>query len=210
MSMFARLKRGAIRKLVQDPAGMGRPVPKEIFDEGFRSGHWDLLNLKEELPRYAVLAALIAEAFEHPAVLDVGCGNGRLVGFLEKEGMDRYVGLDLSSEGIELARRRAPETAQFVVGNFEDWRPLEKFDAIVFNESIGYARDPAATLGAYAQSLTDGRGLFFVSYFRSGNYRALWRRMGGVCQTVFATSVVADTGKAWDIRVLCPAGRTAA
>ena len=48
--------------------------------------------------------------------------------------------------------------------------------------------------------------MFFISYFRSGNHEALWRRIERVCDTAFATSVVSDTMKTWDIRVLRPLG----
>jgi hypothetical protein len=46
--------------------------------------------------------------------------------------------------------------------------------------------------------------MFFLSYFRSGNHSALWRRIERVCEPVFATSIVSDTKRVWDIKVLRP------
>ena len=82
--------------------------------------------------------------------------------------------------------------------------PDGQFDAIAFNECIGYARDPAATLQVFSPYLKPG-GLFFLSHFRFGTYAAQWRRMAGVCDTVEAAAVTDASGeKIWDIKVLRP------
>lgn len=183
---------------------MGRPVPKEVFDREYRAGHWDLLEGMEELPRNLVLAGLVTRMLDRPSVLDVGCGNCRLIELLKAQPIGRCMGVDVSSEGIQRARTRGITGVELVEADFETWRPADKFDAIIFNESIGYAGDPAATIGDFSAHLSDGKGMFFISYFRSGNHTALWRRIGRVCKPVFATSIVSDEGKAWDIKVLRP------
>ena len=91
----------------------------------------------------------------------------------------------------------------FIEGNYETWRPDGKFDAIIFNECIGYARDPAATLAAFTPHLA-ADGLFFLSHFRFGSYAAQWRRMATVCDTVQATAIMAAPERIWDIKILRP------
>lgn len=63
------------------------------------------------------------------AVLDAGCGNGRLLALLAEKRVD-YTGLDLSEELIAIAKREHPEST-FVVGNILEL-PFEQesFDAI--------------------------------------------------------------------------------
>lgn len=205
MPILSRLRDGLIRKFLRDPAGMGRPVPKDVFDRDYRSGAWDHLEGTEELPRYLVLAGLVTTLIDRPAVLDLGCGSGRLIALIKERPIGRCTGVDVSSEGIRQAGARGLAGVELVEADFETWRPAEKFDAIIFNESIGYANDPAQTLSNYSACLA-GKGMFFISYFRSGNHEALWRRVERVCETAFATSVVSDTMKTWDIRVLRPLG----
>ena len=92
---------------------------------------------------------------------------------------------------------------EFAEGNYETWRPEGRFEAIVFNECIGYARDPAATLEAFSEHLAPG-GRFFVSHYRFGNTRSQWRRMERVCAVSAATAVMSPAGQIWDIKVLQP------
>jgi len=61
-------------------------------------------------------------------------------------GLARYVGVDLSSAALQRAQAFGLSGCEFVRGDFETWLPTERFDVVVFNESIGYARDPAATV----------------------------------------------------------------
>ena len=75
---------------------------------------------------------------------------------------------------------------------------------MVFNESLGYARDPRSTVNAFAPFVRPG-GILLVSYYRSGNWRAIWRRITASYPVVQATVVANARGQTWDIRTLRPA-----
>jgi SAM-dependent methyltransferase len=202
-SPLQRFRDRLVQKLVRDRAGYGRPVPKEALDGEYSSGHWDHFFGFAELPRNLVLAGAVHHFYPRPAVLDVGCGSGRLAEAFRLYPFSRYLGVDLSSEGVARARKLGLPGVEFLEGNYETWRPEGRFEAIIFNECIGYARDPAATLGAFAPHLTpDGR--FFLSHFRFGSYAAQWRRMDAVCETEHATAVMSPEGQIWDIKILRP------
>lgn len=207
MSTLARIIDRLLQKFVRDPAGYGRPVPVASLDAEYRSGHWDHFFSFDELPRNLVLAGAIHHHFpEGPAILDLGCGSGRLATLIQRYPFSHYLGVDLSAAGLERATALGLPRMQFCVGDYETWRPDRRFDAIVFNESIGYSRDPGATLTAFRAHLNPG-GLFFLSHFRFGPYAAHWRRMATVCDTVAATAVSDATGsKTWDVKILRPRG----
>jgi trans-aconitate methyltransferase len=201
--ILAKIKDRVAQKFVRDPAGYGRPIPKEALDNEYRSGHWDHFFAFDELPRNLVIAGAVHHFYPRPAVLDMGCGSGRLATVFQSYPVSRYLGADLSTEGVARARALALPGTEFVEANYETWRPEGRFEAIIFNECIGYARDPAATLAAFAPHLTpDGR--FFLSHYRFGSYQAQWRRMEQVCAVEAATAVLSPQGQIWDIKILRP------
>ncbi len=57
-----------------------------------------------------------AQLVPNPYVLDLGCGNGRLVPVLNKLGISRFVGIDVSEGMIRVARQIYPGK-DFRVGN---------------------------------------------------------------------------------------------
>lgn len=200
---LSRIGARLVRKLFRDPAGFGRPVPKEALDGEYRSGHWEHFFGFDELPRNLVLAGAVNHFYPEPAVLDIGCGSGRLAQLFQRYPFSRYVGVDLSAEGLARARSLGLSRVTWVEADYETWRPDGAFDAIVFNECIGYARDPAATLSAFGGHLAPG-GRFFLSHFRFGSYAAQWRRIGRVAEVEAATAVMGPRGQIWDIKVLRP------
>ena len=62
------------------------------------------------------------------AVLDFGCGNGRLYEVLKDIGV-KYLGVDNSKELINIAKNKYPD-ASFKKIDFQDFKVKEKFDAI--------------------------------------------------------------------------------
>lgn len=196
-------------RLVSAPRGRGRVIPKTTWDGDYRLGVWDHLDSLDEMAHYAVIAGYVAapELADAPAVLDVGCGRGILYHHLRRVRLDRYVGVDLSSEALVDARRRAGGGASFEQADFESWEVPRRFDFVVFNESLYYARDPAATLTRYGTCLTAG-GYLIVSIYRNGHEKPLWRSIERHASAVHGTTVDNGRGGVWDIRVLRP-GRVA-
>jgi len=56
----ARLFSAVRRRLIDNPRGLGHPVPAEVFDRDYAAGRWDLLFADEEMPRNRAVADLIA------------------------------------------------------------------------------------------------------------------------------------------------------
>jgi len=71
------------------------------------------------------------------SVLEVGCGNGDLLGMVRA---GRKVGIDLSARCIESARIAHPE-CEFHVQSGECLNLKESFDVILLSETINYAAD---------------------------------------------------------------------
>jgi len=191
------------RRIVTSLRGGGRPVPKDVLDKEFASGSWAHFSSWEELPRYLLLAGSINHFYDAPAVLDVACGDGRLAKVFGIYPFERYVGIDISGEGLSRARALGLPRIEFREADFEKWRSDERFDAIVFGECLGYAEDPGAVVERFALNLRKG-GRLFISQFRYGNWRQLWRRIGKFAAVEAATSVTNDERKTWDIKVLHP------
>lgn len=94
------------------------------------------------------------------SVLDVGCGDGSLLMFLD-DGERRLVGLDVDASCICRARERAEGgNATFELASFEDYHPAHSFDAVVFVASIHHMDMRAAI--AKAKSLLAPGGLLLV------------------------------------------------
>lgn len=69
-------------------------------------------------------------------ILDVGCGDGTLVGFLD-DGSKKLVGIDADEKAIKRAEEQyGSSNAVFINGKFEETEFKEKFDAVVFVASL--------------------------------------------------------------------------
>lgn len=66
-------------------------------------------------------------------VLEVGCGNGYAASLITARGVNRYTGLDIMPEQLEIARKRNLSNACFVLGSADDLSafPDKSFDAIL-------------------------------------------------------------------------------
>jgi len=97
-------------------------------------------------------------------VLDVGCGNGSMVGELISRGC-QVVGIDLSEEGIAIARRTHPQ-ARFEVLAADDQlmaRLGEKpFDRVLSTEVVEHVYDPRGYARGCVSALKPG-GRFVCS-----------------------------------------------
>ncbi len=204
MNIFRKNLLSRIRnKFLLAPAGYGRPVNQSAVDGEYRSGSWAHFHQLPELPRQSVIAGFVAALHRNPSILDIGCGSGRLAQLFQPHLFRRYLGVDLSVEGIRLARELPLVRCEFTEGNFETWRPVEKFDVIIFSECIGYAIDPGALVASFVPWLEPG-GTVVISHFRFGHWQAQWRRVEQHLMVFEATTVANDRGQTWDIKLLRP------
>lgn len=199
------LRPGLIDRLrthfVRGPAGFGRPAAAAVFDQEYASGAWAHFHALPELARQAVIAAMATSLRPEPSVLDLGCGSGRLAQLFQPYAPRRYLGVDVSTEGLRQAATLGLTGCEFVCANFETWRPREQFDVIIFAESIGYAHDPGAIAREFLPHVAPG-GLLVISHFRGGNWEAMWRRILRHADIVESTTITNAHGQTWDIRFL--------
>jgi 2-polyprenyl-3-methyl-5-hydroxy-6-metoxy-1,4-benzoquinol methylase len=86
-------------------------------------------------------------------VLDYGCGVGELA---HQIGPDRYLGVDLDSESIEIAKARHPGHTFQSLEDFESAKAGARFDVISALALIEHLPDPANWLAALKRHLNPG------------------------------------------------------
>jgi ubiquinone/menaquinone biosynthesis C-methylase UbiE len=113
--------------------------------------------------------------FKGQTVLDVGCGNGYVLGKYAAEGA-RAFGVDLTGAGIALCRRRFALqglSGQFTVGNAEALPfPDEFFDCACSMGVLHHTPAPQAAVDELYRVLKPGGRLIIMMYHRnSATYR---------------------------------------
>ncbi len=88
-----------------------------------------------------IIEILAREGVTEGNLLDIGCGTGKLIGFLEDRNF-KIEGVDISSEMVEYAttgaRKRGSKT-EFFQGDMRDYRSDKKYDAVLsLHDSVNY------------------------------------------------------------------------
>lgn len=107
--------------------------------------------------RYRI-ALEIARRYEHPRVLDLGCGSARIAEELLNEGAGEYVGVDFSAPMLELARERLArfgDRATLIEADFLDAELEGTFDLVLALGVFDYVEAPEPLVRRIAQ-LTAG------------------------------------------------------
>jgi 2-polyprenyl-3-methyl-5-hydroxy-6-metoxy-1,4-benzoquinol methylase len=150
-------------------------ITEKQWDTQFSKGKWDYLGqVAIERARNSVIIGVFAHHFAlNGRVLDIGCGEGALADFLNEEQKKKYLGLDLSTEAIRIAKQKRNHLS-FLVSDAEKYLPLpgHEADVIVFNEML-YYMDHVKVLKQYSggQYLAkDGIIVICVWYTKKVNY----------------------------------------
>ena len=184
------------------------------WDEHYRLGALGRIDGSQELPRYLMVAGLVAHHAPSSPVLDVGCGVGTLLESLRAHGAlgpSRYVGVDLSRHALAKARERWGEGAagggggpsaqsqiEFIEADSETFPLSEQFGAIIFSESLYYSPDPRSTILRYAEALRPG-GVIIVSMWRRPSRRRVWRALARELTERSRVKIVVPRRPAWDV-----------
>lgn len=102
-------------------------------------------------------------------VLDAGCGNGALVGYLAAFGY-QATGVDVSTSGIEIARTHFP-ASRFEIATF-DATPPGQFDAVCSTEVIEHLYSPHL-LASYSFAALKPGGTLIISTPYHGYFKNL-------------------------------------
>lgn len=136
---------------------------KHLWDHQYATGQWDLLKSPMEEERFNTLAKLTDEYCRNGSVLEIGCGEGLLLPKV-KASYQYFLGLDISAVAIERALHLQNANTVFKCADMEKFVPEERFDIIIFNESLYYSKRPVELLKKYAEYLKEG-GLFATSVY---------------------------------------------
>jgi len=168
------------------------------FDE---AGPWGFLRRLDAVPQRGVIAGYLQHLAPSGRILDVGCGEGLVLGHLGP--CVDYVGVDLSEDAIARARSAfgaRPSTA-FHVADASAFEPAGHFDIIVFNESLYYFEDPAAVVARYERALRPGTGKMIVSMYDAPTTARTWRAIGRGRTAKDGVLIKHRNGIAWEIRL---------
>ena len=93
-------------------------------------------------------------------ILDVGCGEGRVLSLLRKYGPAEWelMGVDFDRKAVERCRKRG---FQAEVKRIEDFRPHEKFDVVIMFQLIEHVEDPVVVSRQVRGILNPG-GFFII------------------------------------------------
>lgn len=97
-------------------------------------------------------------------ILDIGCGNGKMLGYLQKKTGAHISGFDYSEQAIQTARSTYTVNADFRVGIIgEADYPAEQFDLITAMDTMYFASDMTGFVGQLKKWLKPD-GVFFAGY----------------------------------------------
>jgi 2-polyprenyl-3-methyl-5-hydroxy-6-metoxy-1,4-benzoquinol methylase len=144
-----------------------KAVKRRVWDKEYSGDKWDFADNTAGDCVYAHLEKHAANG----SILDLGCGSGNTATELATSAYKTYLGVDISEEALNKARRRSKEAGRldknrFESGDFLAYVPAEKYDVILFRESmyhvpIGRVK---AILERYSKYLKEG-GVFVVRMF---------------------------------------------
>ncbi len=101
---------------------------------------------------------------ENVHILDIGCGNGKMLGYLQSKTGAHIHGFDYSQEAIKTAQELFRKNAKFKVGIIgEVDYSEEKFDVITSMDTMYFAKDMEAFVAQIKKWLKQD-GVFFVGY----------------------------------------------
>ena len=97
-------------------------------------------------------------------ILDIGCGNGKMLGYLQKKTEAFIHGFDYSEQAIETAKKLYQNNSEFregIIGEIE--YPAGQFDVITSMDTMYFAKDMVSFV-AQIKCWLKPDGIFFVGY----------------------------------------------
>ena len=134
-----------------------RKFCKDAFGEDFSQDGFSNINQINMILEYIPQK-------ENVHILDIGCGNGKMLGHLQKNTGAYIHGFDYSEKAIQTAQSLFPVNAEFKEGIIGEIDYLEEqFDVIISMDTMCFAKDMCALVSQIKKWLKKD-GVFFVGY----------------------------------------------
>lgn len=170
-----------------------------LWDRQYAEGSWECLKYPLEQMRFDAVRNFINKYSNKGKILEVGCGEGLLQAGMDKNVYQKFLGIDISGVAIQKAAHLVDASTKYRTANMERFNPGEKFDIIIFNEVLYYARNPNQLMARYMKFLNPG-GFMIISIFQSNRNTDV---MNGI-ETEFKSideAISNNEGKCWYCRV---------
>jgi len=146
-------------------------IKKVLWDKEFSGTKWDFIDNTAGDCVYAYLEKYA----QNGSILDLGCGPGNTANELATTAYRSYIGVDISEAALAKARKRTEANGRadrnsFVCSDFLSFSPSEKFDVILFRESMYHVPvgKVKPILEKYSHCLKD-TGVFIVRMCTTGS-----------------------------------------
>lgn len=195
LPLSARLARAVRRTLRMDR--------ERRWNTEYATGGWDWLRNIDERAHHSVLAGYAAYLKPGGSLLDVGCGEGVFQEEL-RGAAGRYMGVDFE-QAIQKAQHKVNATTRFVVGDMNEFTVAQKFDVIVFNESIYYLHDTLTGVQRY-ESMLAPDGVLLISMHGKERNDALWAALDARYTTLDRVTITNARDVRWTVKAMVPPG----
>jgi predicted TPR repeat methyltransferase len=118
-----------------------------------------------------------------------------------KNTTSHYVGVDISDYIIEKIQPLADDRHVFEIGDFDTYQFKEKYDYIVFNECINYAKDIPKLLRDCSDNGLKKDGLFIISVHQFKRSPEIWEAIHDSL-IVLETRTIVKNKNSWQVEVL--------
>ena len=173
---------------------------KENFNQEFLSGKWKYLNTLEELGHYSIISGYIRFYYNTPKILDVGCGTGIILNQFTQGTYSMYHGIDFSKEAIKLFNKDVKKKVDLFVTDINDFETQNKYDVIIFCESLYYFDNIKEILKKYIKFL-EQNGKIIISCYNEFATRSFWSNIPSEIILLSSDRVISSKGHKWDVKL---------
>lgn len=170
------------------------------WNHQYATGQWEGLKAPLEQARFETCIALLRRHAAGGDLLEIGCGEGLLLQRLSPNDYRQFVGVDISEVAIQRATGLANPRANFLVADMRQLELEQKFDAVIFTESIYYVSRCDELLRRYTRFLRE-HGVFVVSVFNNRGSQGVWDQIHVAARPIERATTTNAAGT-WDCEVL--------